>query len=255
MPAQSNDASAGVFSRLTVDRSTPVPLYFQLAQQIETAILDGRLTPGMRVETELDLAERLGMSRPTVRHAMEYLVEKGVIVRQRGAGTRVVSNRMRRPLELSSLYDDLLRSGKTPTTRVISNRTGPASPDISGALQISPGESVIEIVRLRGAMGQPIARLTNYLPQATGAMSSEALEERGLYAIMRERGVRLHSANQAIGARNATAAEARLLDERRNAALLTMQRTTHDQRGAVVEYATHIYVASRYSFELSLLTG
>ncbi|SDJ25394.1 transcriptional regulator, GntR family [Frankineae bacterium MT45] len=255
MPLTPESAAEAVFSQLVLDRSTPVPLYFQLAQQLERAILDGRLTPGMRVETELDLAARLGMSRPTVRHAMEYLVDKGVIVRHRGAGTRVVSNQMRRPLELSSLYDDLLQSGKTPSTKVITNRIRAASPEISGALQIELGEAVIEIVRLRGAMGQAIARMTNYLPKHIGEMSSTALEERGLYAIMRERGVGLHTANQAIGARTATAAEARLLDERRNAALLTMQRTTHDHRGAIVEYGTHIYAASRYSFELSLHAG
>jgi DNA-binding GntR family transcriptional regulator len=103
-------------------------------------------------------------------------------------------------------------------------------------------------------MRKPIARMTNYLPMEFADITGEDLERRGLYDIMRARGVRLHSANQVVGARTATALESRLLDERRNAALLTMQRTTLDDQGSVVEYGTHIYAASRYRFEFSLLS-
>lgn len=244
-----------LYAELVVSRSTPVPLYFQLAQQLESAISSGRLAPGTRVETEVELAKRLGLSRPTVRQAMDYLADKGVIVRQRGAGTRVVSAGLRRPLELSSLHEDLQRSGKTPTTVVLSNLIEPSTPEVAEALRLTPGESVTALVRLRGAMGQPLARMTNYLPRSLGEMSSVALGQQGLYELIQERGVRLHSASQVIGARTASVAEARLLEERKNAALLTMQRTTVDDRGNVVEYGTHIYAASRYSFELSLLVG
>ena len=73
--------------------------------------------------------------------------------------------------------------------------------------------------------------------------------------MLRGRGIHLHSATQVIGARTATAAETRLLANARVAALLTMQRTTFDDHGEVVEYGSHIYAASRYSFEMSLLSG
>jgi len=63
----------------------------------------------------------------------------------------------------------------------------------------------------------------------------------------------LHSATQVVGARSATAAEARVLEEPRGAALLTMQRVTYDDHGDVVEFGTHIYAASRYSFETHML--
>ena len=241
---------------LVIDRSTPVPLYFQVAQYIESAISSGRLTPGMRLVTELDLAKRLGLSRPTVRQAMDYLVDKGLIVRQRGtAGTRVISNGVRRPLELSSLFDDLQRSGQLPNTRVLSNDVRPAPLEVARALRVAEGDPVLMLVRLRSAMEQPIARMTNYLPADLAQITTEMLEQRGLYEIIRSRGIHLHSATQVIGARSATAVEARLLNERKNAALLTMQRTTVDDRGVVVEFGNHIYVASRYSFEMSLLSG
>jgi GntR family transcriptional regulator len=239
---------------LQVDRSSPIPLYFQLAQQLEEAINDGRLTPGSRIDTEVELARRLRLSRPTVRQAMDYLVDKGVIARRRGAGTRVVSADVRRPLELSSLHDDLLRSGQRPTTQVLSMTVEPVTGEVAHALQLPDGSDAVLLVRLRSAMHRPIARLTNYLPMNFADLTSAELEQQGLYEILRGRGIRLHSASQVIGARTATMAEAKLLDERRSAAVLTMQRTTLDDHGGVVEFGTHIYAASRYRFEFSLLS-
>src|SRR5689334_9802617 len=247
-------AEDDLLRELHVDRSSPIPLYFQLAQQLQKAIDDGRLAPGTRIDTEVELARQLRLSRPTVRQAMDYLVDKGVIARRRGAGTRVVSADVRRPLELSSLHDDLLRSGQRPTTQVLSLAVEPVTGEVARALQVAEHTDAVSLVRLRSAMHRPIARLTNYLPIAFADITGEELEQHGLYEILRGRGIRLHSANQVIGARTATVAEARLLDERRNAALLTMQRTTLDDHGGVVEYGTHIYAASRYRFEFSLLS-
>ena len=72
-----------------LDRSSPVPLYYQLAQAIEAAIRDGELAPGDRFENELALAGRLSLSRPTTRRAIQELVDKGLLVRKRGVGTQV----------------------------------------------------------------------------------------------------------------------------------------------------------------------
>ena len=72
---------------LSIDRGSRVPLYFQLAQQLEDAIRDGRLRPGDRIDTETELAQRLSLGRPTVRQAVQELVSKGLLVRRRGVGT------------------------------------------------------------------------------------------------------------------------------------------------------------------------
>jgi len=242
---------------LVVDRSSPVPLYFQVAQSLERAICDGTLPPGTRLDNEVQLAESLGLSRPTMRRAMQYLVDKGVLVRRRGVGTRVVQPKVRRPLGLSSLYEDLVNSGQRPTTTVLSLTTEPASAAIAGALSVPLETTVTVLVRLRSALGLPIARMCNYLPHTipglAGGLDREALEGQGLYQLIRALGVQLHAADQVIGARTSTAEEARLLGEPRGAALLTMQRTAYDDHGRAVEYGTHIYAASRYSFSLSML--
>ena len=237
-----------------LERNSPVPLYFQVAQQLEQAIEDGRLPPGTRLDNELVLAEDLRLSRPTLRRAMQHLVDKGLLVRRRGVGTRVVQPKVRRPLELSSLFDDLAATGQQPSTVVMSNGIVAAPDEVAEILGLPGGSDVIRLERVRSALTQPIARMTNYLPAQLLELDSDALAEQGLYQLMRSFGVRLHSATQTIGARSATAAEARVLGESRGAALLTMQRITYDDHGTAVEYGTHVYAASRYSFELSLLT-
>lgn len=239
---------------LVIDRGSPVPLYFQVAQQLEQAIKDGRLRPGTRMANEIEFAAQLAVSRPTMRRAMEYLVDKGLVVRQRGVGTRVVSAEVRRSLELTSLHDDLAASGQQPHTSVLSLEIVGAPDTVAEVLGIAVGDPVTEILRLRSARSQPLAHLTNYLPADRFTPTREALEGSGLYALLRLAGVHLHSATQVIGARIATTAEARLFGERRGAPLLTMQRTAYDDRGIVVEYGNHFYAASHYSFQMSLLS-
>ncbi|MEU1004083.1 GntR family transcriptional regulator [Streptomyces tibetensis] len=237
----------------TLDRSSPVPLYHQLAQQLEAAIERGVLAPGNLLGNEVDLSVRLGLSRPTVRQAIQSLVDKGLLVRRRGVGTQVVHSQVKRPLELSSLYDDLEAAGQGPTTEVVRNDILPAACDVAAALGVPEGGEVTVLDRLRRTHGRPVALLRNYLPASLLDLDSNRLESTGLYRVMRSAGITLHSARQTVGARAATAGEASRLDEEEGAALLTMQRTAYDDTGRPVEYATHIYRASHYSFDFQLL--
>jgi GntR family transcriptional regulator len=248
-------AGSSPFDGIVLDRLSPVPLYYQVARHLEQAIESGTLSPGTRLENELQLSDQLGLSRPTMRRAMQHLVDQGLLVRRRGIGTRVVSPTVRRSLELSSLHDDLTRDGQRPETRLLSMTQSPAPVEVASAMGVPAGNPVLKIVRLRSAMEQPIAKMTNYLPVGLLDISAATLESAGLYELIRASGIRLHSATQVIGARSASAAESRLLQESRSAALLTMQRTTYDDRGTVVEYGSHLYAATRYSFSMSLLSG
>lgn len=238
---------------LSVDRGSPVPLYFQLSQQLEAAIEHGALTPGSLLGNEIEFAARLGLSRPTVRQAIQSLVDKGLLVRRRGVGTQVVHSQVKRPLELSSLYDDLESAGQRPATRVVVNTVVPASAEVAAALGVTEDGDVHRIERLRLAHGEPMAYLCNYLPPGLLDLNTAQLEATGLYRLMRASGITLHSARQTIGARAATAAEADSLAEEEGAPLLTMQRVTFDDTGRAVEFGTHMYRPTRYSFEFQLL--
>ncbi|GAA3021730.1 myo-inositol degradation transcriptional regulator [Streptosporangium longisporum] len=230
-----------------------MPLYFQVAERIAGAIQAGELPPGTRLDNEIQLADRLGLSRPTVRQAIQYLVDKGLLVRKRGVGTQVVHGQVKRAVELTSLYDDLRRAGQRPQTRVLSIDTVPAEEDVAVALGVAPGMAVLRLERLRYASGEPLALLHNWLPLELAPLTVEALQERGLYELLRSAGIRMRVANQRIGARSATPAESRLLEERRGCPLLTMVRTTYDDQGRAVEHGSHVYRASHYSLEVTLV--
>jgi DNA-binding GntR family transcriptional regulator len=247
------DVDPTVSLQLSVDRSSPVPLYFQLSQQLEAAIEHGTLTPGSLLGNEIELAGRLGLSRPTVRQAIQSLVDKGLLVRRRGVGTQVVHSQVKRPLELSSLYDDLEAAGQRPATRVLVNTLVSASAEVAAALSVAEGSDVHRVERLRLAHGEPMAYLCNHLPPGLLELDSARMEATGLYRLMRAAGITLHSARQSVGARAASEEEGERLGEPAGAPLLTMQRTTFDDTGRAVEFGSHTYRASRYSFEFQLL--
>jgi DNA-binding GntR family transcriptional regulator len=236
---------------IAVDRTSPVPLYFQVAEQVAAAIQRGELAPGDRLDSEIQLADRLGLSRPTVRQAIQHLVDKGLIVRRRGVGTQVV-RAVHRSVELTSLYDDLVRAGQRPTTSVLELSIVAAPVEVAAALAVPAGAEVQHLRRLRFADGEPLALMENWLPRDLVGLTMEGLQARGLYAIMRSAGLNIRGAQQRIGARAATAAEAHTLGERRGAPLLTMTRTAYDDRGRQVEHGAHIYRASRYVLEVTV---
>src|SRR5215217_6938541 len=140
-----------------LDRSSPVPLYYQVSRQIEAAIDSGALAPGDRLENEISLADRWGLSRPTMRRAIQELVDKGLLVRRRGIGTQVVHGRVKRPMDLTSLFDDLTRSDQKPATQLLDRELVPAAAAVAERLGVPVGAQVLHIERLRTARDEPLA--------------------------------------------------------------------------------------------------
>lgn len=237
---------------VALDRSSPVPLYFQVATRMQQLIEEGVLPVGSRLENEVELAERLGVSRPTMRRAIAYLVERGMLVRRRGVGTQIVHPKVRRPVELTSLYDDLAKSGQEPRTEVLLLEVRRAPDHVAEALGAPGGLEITWIERLRHAGGEPLAIMHNAVPRDLLALTEADLAVRGLYELLRAAGHVPRMASQTVGAKAATTAEARRLGDSRGAPVLTMVRTAWDEAGRAVEYGSHVYRASRYSFELTL---
>jgi DNA-binding GntR family transcriptional regulator len=237
-----------------LNRVSPVPLYHQLAQQLFAAIASGQLPKGTFLDNEIELAERWQVSRPTVRRAIQDLVESGMLVRRRGVGTQVVNDHVRRPFKLSSLHDDLVATGRDPATRVVRFTHVAADHEVAEALAIAVGTEVVYIERCRAAGALPLAVMRNWLiADVASSITVEALAERGLYALLRERGVRPHSAVQRLGAAAATAEEAELLGVPVGAPLVTMRRVMQDDTGRAVELGDHRYDAAHYSVEMHVL--
>jgi DNA-binding GntR family transcriptional regulator len=233
--------------KIALDRESPVPLYFQLAQHLEIEIRSGNLNSGDRLENEVKIAEDLGLSRPTVREAFRYLVDKGLVLRRQGRGTVVTKEKVNRSVRLSSLFDDLVDAGRKPTTKVLHNELIKASDLVKETLGLRDERLVTYLERLRYDDGEPIALMHNFIPSSLVTLSTELLGEHGLYELLRASGIHPHRATQRMSARNASAVEARFLNERGGTALLTMERTTYDDYGRVIEFAQHVYRASRYT--------
>ncbi len=238
---------------IVLDRSSRVPLYFQVAEQIERAIVSGAIAPGEKIDNEISLANDLGLSRPTMRQAIQLLVDKGMLVRKRGVGTQVVHGKISRSVELTSLFDDLSAAGQKPRSDVLELKLVPATEDVAQQLQLGVGDQVWSLERLRFIGEEPLALMHNYLPADAIDLAEVDLEKTGLYASMRQNGILMRVARQRIGARRADARDARLLNEKKGAPLLTMQRTTYDNAGRAVEFGRHAYRADLYTFELTLV--
>lgn len=236
-----------------LERTGPVPLYYQISSRLERAIREGVIPAGARLENEISIGEKLGLSRPTVRRAIQELVDKGLLVRRRGIGTQVVQARVSRPVELTSLHEDLSHSGIKPATRVLSLERVPADEPTAQLLNIAVGTEITRIRRLRSADGTPMAVLENLLPPEFADITAEQLEHKGLYEMLRARGVTIKVANQTIGARRTQADEHELLDLPKGSPLLTMDRVAFDQGGRVVEAGHHCYRPDLYSFSTTLV--
>lgn len=238
---------------MKLERTGPIPLYFQVSQIIEEAITDGTLPAGSRLENEVALGDRLGLSRPTIRRAIQDLVDKGLLVRRRGVGTQVVHGQVSRGVELTSLNDDLERSGQRPSTRMLECKVVKADGKIAEQLAVPVGTPTLYLHRVRLADNVPVSIMENWLPEDFTNLEAADITEHGLYQVLRSRGVTMRVAKQRIGARKATSKESELLDLEKNAALLTMDRTAFDNSGRAVEFGHHCYRPDLYSFSVTLV--
>jgi DNA-binding GntR family transcriptional regulator len=236
-----------------LDRTGPIPLYYQVFSRLESAIRSGALPPGARLENEIAIVERLGLSRPTVRRAIQELVDRGLLVRRRGIGTQVVQGRVTRQVELTSLYEDLQNAHHEPGTDVLDLSTKPAPDAVAESFGVAVGSDLVHLRRLRRTDGVAVAVLENYLPIEFADITVDQLEKRGLYQLLRGRGVAIRIAKQKIGARRASNQEAELLGIERGGPVLTMERVAFDAAGKVIEVGTHCYRPDMYSFETTLV--
>lgn len=238
--------------QLTIDRNSPVPLYHQLSEQLASAIDTGILKPGDAFENELSLADRLDLSRPTVRRAIVELVTRGLLVRRRGIGTTVAKEVIHRRNELTSLYDDLKRGGRIPLTEVREFSTDSIDLRASAILGLEPETKLVYIERLRSVEEGPLALMRNWLSPSWADMDLGELATQGLYTMMRRRGVSPSVAHQTIGARPAEPSERKALQMDKNDPVLTMTRRAYDSAGNPIEFGDHCYRYDRYLFDLTV---
>jgi GntR family transcriptional regulator len=145
----------------------PIPKYYQLTEILRQRITSGELKPGDQLPTEETLCSEFDLSRGTVRHAFSTLVNEGLVRREQGRGTFVILNRPRRAsFELARFDKDMRQQHHKPGTRLLKLEVKPASKEIAARLNITTGDKIIHIVRLRLADKRPVIYETRYLAYA-----------------------------------------------------------------------------------------
>ncbi|MGN6422082.1 MAG: GntR family transcriptional regulator [Asticcacaulis sp.] len=142
----------------------PAPLYMQLQKILRDAIVTRLLSPEAAIPPERDLADEFGVSRLTVRKAVDGLVEEGLITRRRGAGTFVAARVEKSFSKLSSFSEDMISRGRKPHSEWLNRSQGAVTPEESLSLGLSPGSLVYRFQRLRFADGQTMALEYSTIP-------------------------------------------------------------------------------------------
>lgn len=232
----------------TVNRNSPVPLYHQVSEHLRQQITSGQLASGEHLPNEIELAAVYGLSRPTMRQALDELVRDGLIVRRRGVGTVVMPHDFRRGASPTSIFEDLARSGREPSTSVLSIASVVA--DAETAATFGAAGTVIAVERVRLADGVPLVLMRNWLPPRYADLGAGELERTGLYRVMAGRGDVAVKARKSIRACAATSRDARLLRLRRGAPLLRVRHVGYDATGTPIDVGDHLFRADDYAVEV-----
>ena len=230
--------------------------YLEVAQRLRELIATGDFGAGGALESETDLAQRYGVSRMTLRRALETLRAEGLVEARKGAGWFVAVDPVRQALgRFATIEAALAESGVEWERRVLQFRFEAADASTAAALQIEPGDEVLRVRRLNLADGDPFAVVTVWVPAALGAELSRADVERStFYDLLPLRGIRLGAAKQTISATAASADDAKVLGVPNGSPLLVCRRLTTDATGAPAILAQHRYAAHRTVFEVEFPT-
>lgn len=238
-----------------LDRTSPIPLHSQLKAVIDDRVDSGQWAPDVKVPSERELCEQFGVSRITVRQALHQLVVDRRLVRIHGRGTFVASAPFKTELlPLMGFSEDMAARGQRPGARVLRFETTVPSMAVSQALQLSGGEEVFVLKRLRLANGGPMSLETAYLPQKLcRALGDVNMEDRSLYQTLGEKcGITPWRALQQWQAVPCPPADAKILGVRGSSPVLQIQRTTFDRDGRTFEYVESFVRGDRYVFQAEL---
>ena len=238
-----------------IDKHDPIPLYLQLAGLIRDDISRRSPVDGFfQLPSEDELASRNGISRGTVRRALDVLEQEGWVYREQGKGSFAVVRRVEHDLgQLVSTTADMRERGWALTTRVISLDQLPASPEIARALELSERAPCYRLCRLRLVDDEPLSLQTAYLPGALCPELEEHDLSRSLYRVLETHyGLRLWSGKEVLRARCALPPEQKLLEMPSCAPVMYMERLTYGVNGEPIEYLEAVWHGERYDFKVAL---
>ncbi len=234
-----------------LDRASAVSIHVQLREFLRSYI-SNQSRPGRQLPSERDMAQRFGVARMTLRHAVEALVEEDLLERVVGVGTFVARAKVDLTLKLTSYSEEMARRGMRPSAHTLAFEQIPATARLARELQLEEGQAVIRLRRLLLADDEPMSVDENFIP----AWRVPGLLEEGppssLYNVLGERfGLVIEWGEDIIEANAATPSIARLLKVDVGAPVLRTERHAFVSR-STVDYSVSYYRADRYKLRVPL---
>lgn len=226
------------------------PVYIQIHNAIKRDIETGKWAIGDRIPSERKLAVVFGVSRMTLRQAIQTLVDEGILERRIGAGTYVANQKVQEKMSgVTSFTDIMLAQGKTPSSKTVSYHLANPSLSEKEKLKLADGEQVLRMERIRYADNVPISFEVATVPEALVQQFSKAEVTSSLYRTLeRKAGLTLGGAEQTITAQTASERIAEFLAIKRGAPILRLRQRSFLKDGRPFEYVRTQYVGSRFEF-------
>ena len=206
------------------------------------------LNVGDAIPSERQLGIDLGVSRLTVRAALDELVREGYLVRRRGAGTFVAEPKVAKGIDITSFSDDMRARGLSPASRTLDLRDIPAGARLGRILHVSPSEPVVAVKRLRLADGEPMAiELLHVRASLVPALTAHDLEENSFYDLLVSRyDIAIVGGTQTVEPTVTNEEESAALGVPLHSPALLFERITRSSAGEIVEYTSSTYRGDRY---------
>src|SRR5438094_3386908 len=210
---------------------------------------------GQPIPAERQLALDLGVSRLTLRAALDELVRDGYLERRHGSGTYVTEPKIAQPLTLTSFSDDMRRRGMTPGSRTLELTTTVAGARLAHRLDVSPETRLVRVKRLRLADSKPMAMEVLHVPEAfVPGLTRADFEDHSFYELLRERyGITIASGTQSIEPTVTSDEESEVLGVPLHTPSFLFERTTVSESGRIVEFVRSIYRGDRYRLVADLV--
>ncbi len=242
--------------KIHIDKSSPIPLYYQMKQAILEAVHDGTLKEGDMIPSELDLCAMHDISRSTIRQTLSELVMEGYLTRQRAKGTVVAAPKIdaRFLNKLQSYNEEMRQKGLVPSTRLMNLKVLEGVRHINEKLRLDVSEPLIYLERLRCADGEPLVYLETYIPyNSFPLLLKQDFTNGSLYEYMeRLYDKRVSRVIRKLEAVIANSAEAQLLDIARGAPVCLVKTVAYTASGEPVEYSVARYRGDRNEFSVEL---
>lgn len=241
-----------------LNKKSPIPLYYQIADRIREDILANKLPPGSQLPSERELTERMGVSRMTTRQAVAYLVREGLLDVRPGVGTFVTEPKLiYNARHLLGFTEEMAKQGETVSSQIIEQTLTTPSPHIAKELHLTENDHVVKLLLLRKANDTPVLLETIHLPASLcPGLENIDLRRQSLYTLLQDRyDLTLSHARQTFEATRASEYEQTLFAMPSDTVMILLEGVTYDTDERPIESFRAVYRGDRFKFTIESVRG